>query len=380
MKPVLLAYSGPGEGHRMAAMAIREALHRENARTVCLDTLTTAMPFFRFLYAGLYRVMARHAHLACERVYRLTDLTRQKSPIIRAIDWWSLRNTLAFQMLVKSLDTGLAICTHFLPMALLSLMRDRGDYTGRIHVVITDYDLHGFWVDSSVDHYHVASVQVRDRLAAKGIPDSRISITGIPVRESFTRLALLPRREPSLPLRILFLPHSIAQEQGLNLIDSLVETGCPVHLSVVDGASLRETRPDADVKWLKPTADLAPYMAEADLLIAKPGGLVCSEALSAGLPMIFTSPIPMQETLNAIYLQGQGTGTLCETPEEIRDEVRRLAADPRILRRMGHACQRMSSPGAAGDIARHALGRHPGTAEWHATSERLACRPLIREM
>ena len=85
MKPILLAYSGPGQGHRTAAMALREALLREKADVVCLDTLTTAMPIFRFLYAGFYRIMARHAHLACEQVYRLTDRSRQKSPMMRAI-------------------------------------------------------------------------------------------------------------------------------------------------------------------------------------------------------------------------------------------------------------------------------------------------------
>jgi len=172
---------------------------------VCLDTLTTAMPLFRFLYAGLYRVMARHAHLACEHVYRLTDRSRQKSPMIRAIDWWGLQNTTVFQALAKSLGPETAVCTHFLPMALLSLMRERGEFDGRIHVVITDYDLHGFWVDPGVDRYYAASVQVRDRLAAKGIPDSRIAITGIPVRESFTKLALAPRKKISMPLEILFL-------------------------------------------------------------------------------------------------------------------------------------------------------------------------------
>jgi len=73
--------------------------------------------------------------------------------------------------------------------------------------------------------------------------------------------------------------------------------------------------------------------------------------------MLFTSPIPLQETLNAVYLQGQGTGILCESATDIGREARLLAADPGILQRMVHACQRMSSPDAASEIARRALGR-----------------------
>lgn len=352
-------------------MALREAFLREKAPVICLDTLTTAMPLFRFLYAGLYRVMARHAHLACEKIYRLTDRSRQKSPMIRAIDWWGLQNTTVFQALVKSLAPETAVCTHFLPMALLSLMKERGEFNGQIHVVITDYDLHGFWVDPGVDRYYAASVQLRDRLAAKGIPDSRISITGIPVRESFSKLALAPRRKGSKPLDILFLAHSIAQDQSLEIIECLNAIGSSVRLSVVGDRSLQEACPGAPVAWHDRIGDLAPLMADSDLLVTKPGGLVCSEALAAGLPMLFTSPIPLQETLNATYLQGQGTGILCESALEIGREARRLAADPGILRRMAHACQRMSSPEAAGEITRRVIGRQRDLQE-------LIGAPLIR--
>lgn len=367
MKPVLLAYSGPGQGHRMAAMALREAFLRERTPIVCLDTLTTALPLFRFLYAGLYRVMARHAHTACEQVYRITDRTRQGSPMIRAIDWWSRQNTTAFQALARNLAPETAVCTHFLPMALLSLMRERGEFSGQIHVAITDYDLHGFWVDPGVDRYYAASVQVRDRLAAKGIPDSRIAITGIPVRESFARLALAPRRKGNpLPLQVLFLAHSISGETSLEIIDRLEDLGMPVRLTVVGDRNLLENRQNGDTAWHDRVTDLSSLMAASDLLVTKPGGLVCSEALAAGLPMLFTSPIPMQETLNALYLQGQGAGILCGSPGEIAGHVRQFLREPEILRRMGHACQRMSSPGAAAEIARRVLGLKARHREWEA--------------
>ena len=365
MKPILLAYSGPGQGHRMAAMALREAFLAERAPVVCLDTLTTAMPFFRFLYAGLYKIMARHAHLACEQVYRLTDRSRRKSSMIRAIDWWSRQNTMAFQALAKSLAPGAAVCTHFLPMAILSLMRERGEFNGQIHVVITDYDLHGFWVDPGVDHYCVATVNVRDRLAAKGVPDSKIAITGIPVRESFSRLAATPRSGAKhLPLKVLFLAHSIAFETSREVIGRLEALGSRVRLTVVGHRRLRETCRSRDTDWLENVTDLSSLMAASDLLVTKPGGLVCSEALSAGLPMLFTSPIPLQETLNAEYLQGQGAGTLCESPEALSVEVQTILDDPGILKRMEHACLRMSSPDAARQIACRVLGRRPVFQVW----------------
>ena len=40
-------------------------------------------------------------------------------------------------------------------------------------------------------------------------------------------------------------------------------------------------------------------MADADILLTKPGGITCTEGLCAGLPMLFVHPIPMQEVHNA---------------------------------------------------------------------------------
>ena len=132
-----------------------------------------------------------------------------------------------------------------------------------------------------------------------------------------------------------------ALKASLEIIESLRAVGPSIRLTVVGDRSLREACPDPGISWHDRITDLAPLMAASDLLITKPGGLVCSEALTAGLPMLFTSPIPLQETLNAVYLQGQGTGILCESAADIGRETRRLTADPGILRRMVHACQRM---------------------------------------
>ena|GEM_PF-6270740 len=59
MKPVLLACLGPGRGHKTAAFVLRETFLSEKEPFVRLDTLTTAMPFFRFLYTGM--VSSPHA-------------------------------------------------------------------------------------------------------------------------------------------------------------------------------------------------------------------------------------------------------------------------------------------------------------------------------
>jgi len=58
------------------------------------------------------------------------------------------------------------------------------------------------------------------------------------------------------------------------------------------------------------TTEMDEYMAAADLLVGKPGGLTTSEALARGLPMVIVNPIP---------------GRRSETPTIFSKPVRRSA-------------------------------------------------------
>ena len=51
-------------------------------------------------------------------------------------------------------------------------------------------------------------------------------------------------------------------------------------------------------------------MLAADLIVCKAGGLIVSEALAAGLPLLLAEAIPGQETGNADYVIGGGAGVL----------------------------------------------------------------------
>src|SRR5258705_13277198 len=62
------------------------------------------------------------------------------------------------------------------------------------------------------------------------------------------------------------------------------------------------------VKIVGFTTDMDEFMAAADLMIGKPGGLTTSESLIKGLGWAIVNPIPGQEEKNAIYLLEHGAG------------------------------------------------------------------------
>jgi processive 1,2-diacylglycerol beta-glucosyltransferase len=103
------------------------------------------------------------------------------------------------------------------------------------------------------------------------------------------------------------------------------------------------------------TTEMNQYMAAADILVGKAGGLTTSEALARALPMALIEPIPGQEERNADHLLEAGAAIRCNNLAAAAWKIARLLDDPARLRKMQEAARGMARPGAAAAIAADAL-------------------------
>jgi 1,2-diacylglycerol 3-beta-galactosyltransferase len=95
-------------------------------------------------------------------------------------------------------------------------------------------------------------------------------------------------------------------------------SGFPLELALVSGnnEALQETWHKAD--WHVPVHvygfvdNIDDMMRAADLIVCKAGGLIVSEALSVGLPLLIAQAIPGQETGNAELVVQAGAGEMVE--------------------------------------------------------------------
>ncbi len=68
----------------------------------------------------------------------------------------------------------LVICTHFLPGAIVSNLRKRGVVRFPVVAAVTDFDVHGLWINRPCDRFFVATEEARANLtAAQGSKDTR---------------------------------------------------------------------------------------------------------------------------------------------------------------------------------------------------------------
>src|SRR5437667_12908647 len=97
------------------------------------------------------------------------------------------------------------------------------------------------------------------------------------------------------------------------------------------------------------------YMAAADLMVGKPGGLTTSEALARALPMALIEPIPGQEERNADHLLEAGAAIRCNNLPASAWKIAKLLDDTSRMEKMRKSAEQRARPDAAAQLAEDAL-------------------------
>jgi processive 1,2-diacylglycerol beta-glucosyltransferase len=370
---VLILSASSGAGHVRAAQALEKAFRAQsNCEVEHIDALAHVSKLFQRLYDRAYIRMVRRAPDLMGLLYEQTDKPWRHPRERLAMD---RLNTQPMIRLLKKIQPDLCVATHFLPAEILAWLIAKGKLRARHAIVVTDYDVHALWLCRTVDRYYVAIEESLEYLANIGVPREKLQVTGIPIDPLFenpvgsadARKKLgLTANEPVLLLS--------AGGYGVGPLEQLVKDVLalqrPWQIVAIAGKSEPlKKRLDTLSKGagktpsgqprLVPvgfTAEMDQYMAAADLLIGKAGGLTTSEALARELPMALVEPIPGQEERNADHLLEAGAAIRCNNLPAAAWKIATLVDQPEKLRAMKQAARAMAHPDAARVIAQDALG------------------------
>jgi processive 1,2-diacylglycerol beta-glucosyltransferase len=368
---VLILSASAGAGHMRAAEAVLAACQERwpKAEARHVDVLTLTPGPFRRLYGKGYLDFVNKAP---ELVGMLYDRTNRppKSPAADRLRLLAERlNTRPLLTLLREFDPDVVCHTHFLPAEIVAHQKRKGRVRAPHAVVVTDFDVHRFWLCKGVARYFVAREENRVHLEALAEPSSTVRVTGIPIHPAFGRVpdaAALRRKhalDPGRPL-LLVLCGGFGVGPVESLVESLIAAVKNAQLVVVAGRNeaLRQglervaRRGDVPARVLGFTTEMHEWMAVADLAVTKPGGLTTSEALALGLPIVVANAIPGQETRNASMLFEAGAAISGENPLTVGYRVAQLLLSPERLRAMREAARSLGRPHAAAEIAEE-LGR-----------------------
>jgi processive 1,2-diacylglycerol beta-glucosyltransferase len=232
--------------------------------------------------------------------------------------------------------------------------------------------------------YLAGSEFLRAALRRKGIADHKIAVTGIPVRLSYGQHDSKERLREKLGLAPdTFVVLAMGGGSGIfdkSFIEHLQSGIFPPHLQfiIVCGRNvkllhrLHEVLGDRDNVMLTGFLEgIHEWMAAADVLITKPGGLTTSEAMALQLPMLLLEPRLGQEQDNADYLIQAGLAYPCRV-DHLEDQLQWLIQRPSLLEQMRAKARLSRQQDAARLAVMHIMNRHSETHEGMSSFQKYA--------
>lgn len=220
----------------------------------------------------------------------------------------------------------------FLPHSAISKYSFQGKHIPFI-TVITDFaSVHLLWMSLLPDAYCVATDLMRDQVIRNGLSPEKVFCTGIPVKPIFSEET---RSKAALRMYFGLDPDkttalAIGSKRVSNLMENLFimnQSGFDLQLIMAAGGdeklynTMRKTQWNIPVKIFNFTQELPEMMLASDFVVTKAGGLVTSEALAAGLPMILIDVLPGQEEGNASFVQNNGAGFVISDPHKLIETI-----------------------------------------------------------
>jgi 1,2-diacylglycerol 3-beta-galactosyltransferase len=231
-------------------------------------------------------------------------------------------------------------------------------------VTITDLaTVHRLWFSSSVDLSLAPTTVVRDLALNYGLSADQVQVTGIPVNPEVAREQRSPqeiRRELGWQEDLVTVL-AIGSRRVDHLLDSLNifnHFGMQLQLAVVAGKDEKLYHELQEIDWHLPVrlyeyiSNVPTLMKASDIVVCKAGGLVVTEALACGRPLLLIDAIPGQETGNADYVVQNGAGNLARSAMGVLETTSHWLMDGgRLLQERSEKARLLGRPNAAYEVA-----------------------------
>lgn len=365
MKHILILTSDAGFGHRRAAEAVKEALDE--------------------LYGDGYQTSIANplqdpdVPSIIRRMEEEYDSVVIEDPAFYALAYYAIGAPIVAD-LVQTVTSSLLndameslIVTHkpdAIVMTYLAYVKpalralERAKRRAPLCVTVTDLvDVHPLWFNPKADCTFVPTGAIYRQAVDSGIPPERVRITGLPIHPMFAR----ETREPSVIREALgwekdmptaLIVGSTRTRHSLEIACLLDQSGLPLQLAIVSGGDEETERRLRAQRWrgvvhVYGMAHNIPEMIHAaDFLISKAGGVIVSEALACGRPLVLHEALPGQEVGNVRYVVNNGVGEWSPGPIGVLATIYSwLASSGEKLKTYKAAAERIGKLRSSYDIA-----------------------------
>jgi 1,2-diacylglycerol 3-beta-galactosyltransferase len=372
-KRILILTSDAGFGHRSAAYAIEAAL-RELFGSQCEckvinPTDNADTPKLIQQLEGGYDEMV----VDTPELYRLSYYTLDAplvSDVVRTVMAWMLNDVM--YELIEGFRPHVVVSTYPFYAKSAAKVIEELAFDCPLAIVITDLtDVQSLWYSPLATMHFVPTPLIRQQAYENNVPATRVRVTGLPVNPEISGETRSPSElrtelgwEQEIPTCLVV---ASPRTQEMAKISQLLDQIPDLQVVVVCGGNSQLCAKLEQPKWQGPVqiydwVDNMPQLMKAsDFVVSKAGGLIVSEALASGLPMIISEALPGQETGNMHYVVENHAGAWAPGPAEVlATAISWLRDDHAQLRVFQSNAQDLGKPRAAYHIAKGLWGLSGG--------------------
>lgn len=237
-----------------------------------------------------------------------------------------------------------------------------------VDVVVTDLvNVHNLWFHKEASLTFVATGNVYKQALDAGLNKSDVQLSGLPVHPHFEtetrdRAALRKVLGWDQDVITALVVGSARTRETAAITRLLDRSGLSLQIAVAGGdnpdtvAQLQATKWKSKVHAYGMIKNMPEMMHAADLIICKAGGLIVTEALACGLPLILYEALPGQEVGNVRYVTESGAGAWSPGPIGVLTTAYAwLSGDQSELKKCRAAARLVGKPRAAREIAERVI-------------------------
>ena len=325
-----------GMGHLSAAQAIQEQLRQDGHRANTVDLFEYAQPGAAPAMYWWFNVLVTYGGVFYNIYHDLTANNNGENRGGNLIE--------GLERLLDEYQPDVVVSTH--PICSAAMSRCKGDGLSPLPLVtcVTDVTCHSEWIHPGTDCYLVATETVRQGFAAKGVGDDAIVVSGIPVSGRFQPV----HRDRSRRRELLIMGGGLGLMPRRDSFYQALDALPGVHTTILTGKNdklfQRLNGRYENIEAVPFTREVEKYMARAHLMLSKPGGITCFEAIAARLPILAWQPFLQQEQENANFLVRNGMARIAAKEESAcLAAIRETIYDDTALAAMEQAMEQTSA-------------------------------------
>jgi processive 1,2-diacylglycerol beta-glucosyltransferase len=360
---VLILSSAIGSGHMRASAAVVRGVGLLDPAKSCsiVDFPHEVSPGVERLLRDAYLEALKLWPTAYGKLYESSG-TGQRGTLVQQVQAAGLKT---LERLVARSGAQALVAPHFYGAGVLGVYKEQHPRKFSA-IVLTDYVPHPIGVPLNLDLYVVADDAAAEDVAKLGVPEERVHPTGIPIDPIFEEPADPgPARKEILNLGDDDLPVVLVMGGGLGggdleeSVSLLLQASEAMHLVVLCGSNDRSrtrlerlaNRRGHKATFLAFTDRVRELMAGGTVLVTKPGGMSCTEALASRLPQVLYHPIPGQEEDNAAAMVRYGAGVMVRETPQILGQTLKILTSADHRNRMVEAANAAHKPHSARSAA-----------------------------